>query len=88
MITTTAGSSLSPGDFWYVGNGTLGTQTIQQNAPLMPAAPVGDMLNLVKTADGEFVLSGANAQRLLMEYFEQAPELWLRLMALKAEEEA
>jgi hypothetical protein len=49
---------------------------------------VGDVLNLVKTANGEFVLSGANAQRLLMEYFEQSPELWLRLLALKAVEEA
>jgi hypothetical protein len=45
------------------------------------------MLTLMKTGTGEFVLSGANAQRLLMEYFEQAPELWLRLMALKAGED-
>jgi len=44
------------------------------------------MLTLMKTGDGEFVLSGQNAQRLLMEYFEQSPELWLRLMALKVEE--
>lgn len=61
----------------------MGTSQIQQAAP----QPLGDMLTLMKTGTGEFVLSGANAQKLLMEYFEQAPELWLRLMALKAGED-
>ena len=44
-------------------------------------------MSLVKTGAGEFMLSGNNAQQLLMEYFEQSPELWLRLLALKAGEE-
>ena len=44
-------------------------------------------MTLLKTAAGEFVLTGHDAQRLLMEYFEQSPELWLRLLALKADEE-
>lgn len=48
---------------------------------------MGETVTLVKTGNGEFTLSGLNAQRLLMEYFEQCPELWLRLMALKAGEE-
>ena len=52
-----------------------------------PPPPVGESLTLVKTGDGEFVLSGQNAQQLLMEYFEKAPELWLRLLAVKAEKE-
>ena len=65
----------------------MGSSVIQPPQPQIPITPVGDVLTLIKTGDGEFVLSGANAQRLLMEYFEQAPELWLRLMAVKAEEE-
>lgn len=72
--TTDQQVGISPGKVW-------------QTQPQGSFAPVGDVLTLIKTGDGEFVLSGANAQRLLMEYFEQAPELWLRLMAVKAEEE-
>ena len=65
----------------------MGSSVIQPPGPQIPITPVGDVLTLIKTGDGEFVLSGANAQRLLMEYFEQAPELWLRLMAVKAGDE-
>ena len=78
MTHTLAGSSTS-GSYW-ISTG-VGTTTIT------PPSPIGDMLTLAKTATGEFVLSGANAQQLLMEYFEQSPELWLRLLALKAEKE-
>jgi len=84
-ITTTAGTSIDEighGTWWLTSD--VGTSSIQP----LPPQPVGDMLTLMKTGNGEFVLSGANAQKLLMEYFEQAPEMWLRLMALKAEEKA
>jgi hypothetical protein len=51
-----------------------------------PAAPVGDMLTLVKTAEGEFVLNGSgDTLKLLMDYFLQSPEMWLRLAAMKSE---
>ena len=68
----------------------MGTSQIRPGQPIFSqgAQPMGDTLSLVKTGNGEFVLSGVNAQKLLMEYFEQAPELWLRLMAIKAEEDA
>lgn len=69
----------------------MGTSQIRPGQPIISSgvsqSPVGDMLTLMKTGNGEFVLSGANAQKLLMEYFEQAPEMWLRLMAVKAGEE-
>ena len=89
MTITTAGSSTSD-TFWISDN--VGTSHMQPGQPIItqgsiPQAPVGDVMNLVKTAAGEFVLTGANAQRLLMEYFEQSPELWLRLLALKADKE-
>ena len=58
------------------------TNTIAANQP-----DPTEYLSLTKTGNGEFILQGANAQKLLMEYFEQAPEMWLRLMALKAGEE-
>lgn len=71
------------------GTGLIGTQSgYASNPQIPPAQAVGESLMLVKTGDGEFVLTGTNAQRLLMEYFEQAPEMWLRLMAIKAEEDA
>lgn len=76
-ISDTSGN-FQPGQF--ITNGT-------SSATIAQTQPIGDMLTLMKTGSGEFVLSGANAQKLLMEYFEQAPEMWLRLMALKAEEE-
>jgi len=54
-----------------------------------PPAPVGDMLNLIKTAEGEFVLTGSgDTLKLLMDYFLQSPEMWLRLAAMNAEVKA
>lgn len=85
---TPGASSASSGTFTttFTGAGQgIGTQS---GIMAQPAMSVGDSLTLVKTGTGEFVLSGGNAQKLLMEYFEQAPEMWLRLMAIKAEEEA
>ena len=80
-ITITDATDIHPGQFITVG----GTSTTAQT--YTPAGAVGEMLTLMKTGEGEFVLSGVNAQKLLMEYFEQAPEMWLRLMAVKAEED-
>jgi hypothetical protein len=44
-------------------------------------------ITLTKTAEGEFILTGPRALELLFEYFAEAPEFWLRLLALKAEKE-
>jgi len=64
----------------------VGTSTVQ---PPTYTAPVGDMLTLMKTADGEFVLQGSgDTLKLLMDYFMQSPEMWLRLAAMNAEEKA
>jgi len=96
----TAGSSANspaPGGWIYTDGSTVvesiapGQPIVTTGQPIVTtglfSAPVGDMLTLTKTAAGEFVLTGADAQRLLMEYFEQSPELWLRLLALKADKE-
>lgn len=60
----------------------MGTKSVTPPQPLS----TGASMTLIKMATGEFVLQGNDAQRLLMEYFEQSPELWLRLMALKGED--
>ena len=78
-ITTGDTLTIGPGTQWITPS-TMGNQSIQ------PTTPIIGYLTLTKTGVGEFVLSGKNAQRLLMEYFEQAPEMWLRLMAVKAGE--
>lgn len=65
---------------------TTGTDW-QYIPPLNPTAQIGQMATLVKTANGEFVLAGSNAQALLMEYFMQSPEMWLRLAAMSSKEE-
>ena len=71
---------------------TITTVTGGTEYAAMSCAPyshdMDEMLTLTKTGEGEFVLAGASPQKLLMEYFEQSPELWLRLMARKAEDEA
>lgn len=83
-------SSASSGTFTttLTGAAGIGTSSGTFTQPQIAPADMGDHLTLVKTGNGEFVLTGANAQKLLMEYFEQAPEMWLRLMALKAEKNA
>ena len=79
---TLAGGSLSSTS----GTVFVGTSTVQ---PPTYTAPVGDMLTLMKTADGEFVLQGSgDTLKLLMDYFMQSPEMWLRLAAMNAEEKA
>ena len=69
---------ITPGEVIH----TVGAQATQP-----PQVQGSQHMSLVKTGAGEFMLSGNNAQQLLMEYFEQSPELWLRLLALKAGEE-
>ena len=79
MMDTPVGISTSntgPGNWWI---------TTDNSTTL--AEPITQILTLMKTAEGEFILTGNNAQKILMEYFEQSPELWLRLMAVKAERE-
>jgi hypothetical protein len=68
----------------------LGTAAIRPGQPIVTtehsSAPVGDMLTLTKTANGEFVLTGSgDTLKLLMDYFLQSPEMWLRLAAMKSE---
>lgn len=73
-----------------LSNSTITTTTgtdWQYIPPLNPTAQIGQMATLVKTANGEFVLAGSNAQALLMEYFMQSPEMWLRLAAMSSKEE-
>lgn len=71
-ITDASSTQITPGQF-------IGVNHIQ------PPPPVGDMLQLIKTGDGEFVLTGSgDTLALLMEYFLQSPELWLRLAAMQA----
>jgi hypothetical protein len=90
MMGTLAGTSASSGGFW-VQNDNMGTSQIRPGQPInigggIAPAPIGDMLNLVKTAQGEFVLTGSgDTLKLLMDYFLQSPEMWLRLAAMKAE---
>jgi hypothetical protein len=46
------------------------------------------MVQIVKTGDGEFILTGSgDTLGLLMDYFLQSPEMWLRLAAMKEPEE-
>lgn len=69
----------------------MGTSQIRPGQPINIGAPppVGDMLNLIKTAEGEFVLTGSgDTLKLLMDYFLQSPEMWLRLAAMNAETKA
>lgn len=75
IFTDASSTQITPGQF-------IGVNHIQ------PPPPVGDMLQLIKTGDGEFVLTGSgDTLALLMEYFLQSPELWLRLAAMKEPEE-
>lgn len=43
--------------------------------------PVGSICTVVKTSDGEHIVTGD--QSLLREVFESSPEQWLRCLALK-----
>ena len=45
-----------------------------------PPAPVGSTCSLFKSGNGEFVVAGDES--LLRDYFENDPELWLRVAAL------
>lgn len=74
-ITTTTGTS---GQYIH---------PLGEYGPFNSTAQIGQMATLMKTANGEFVLSGGNAQALLMEYFMQSPEMWLRLAAMSSKEE-
>lgn len=78
-INTLDSTSTSTGTYYiWPNNSTVGGVVNTQ---------VGEIATLVKTGDGEFVLSGGNAQALLFEYFMQSPELWLRLAAASSKEE-
>ncbi len=85
---TLPGTLPNSGDYyfypWKAWDG-MGTSTITPPQPF-PSAPVGDSLTLTKTAGGEFVLTGSgDTLKLLMDYFLQSPEMWLRLAAMKSE---
>ena len=82
--TITPGQEVLYDPLGKVLGGVMGGTFTQPQSP----QPIGDVMTLVKTGNGEFVLSGINAQRLLREYFEQDPELWLRMLALKPEEDS
>ena len=77
------GTGISNSSGWWVTNDMGGTSITPPQIN-----PVAGTMTLTKTGQGEFILQGNDAQRLLMEYFEQSPELWLRLMALKGDENA
>lgn len=89
------GSSTSTGAITDLSNCTTTTTTtgtggyyIWPNTSTTINTQVGEVATLVKTGDGEFVLTGSNAQALLFEYFMQSPELWLRLAAMSSKEES
>lgn len=92
ISSNTAGSPLIGIPAGGSGNNTTsGTFQVTNDVGtiyVQPLAPVGDMLTLIKTAEGEFVLNGTgNTLKLLMDYFLQSPEMWLRLAALSSKEE-
>jgi ligand-binding sensor domain-containing protein len=88
-ITTQAG--VSTNETLWIDRSNMGTSTLQTGQPWrisgdFEMTPIGEMVNLTKTADGEFVLTGTGDYlTLLMEYFLQSPELWLRLAAMRPE---
>lgn len=87
ISSNTAGSPLIGIPAGGSGNNTT-SGTFRDSIYVQPLAPVGDMLTLIKTAEGEFVLNGTgNTLKLLMDYFLQSPEMWLRLAALSSKEE-
>lgn len=95
--TTVQGGSLTSDTLWITTPGStttitnVGTSQIRPGQPILAAspAPIGDMLTLMKTADGEFVLNGSgDTLGLLMDYFLQSPEMWLRLAAMQPEKDA
>lgn len=46
--------------------------------------PIGALCNIMKTGDGEFVITGDSD--VLRDYFDSSPELWLRCLALTKED--
>lgn len=87
------GSSGSDHTIWVddtntVSNITItdvGNSSLTAIPPKIVSAPVFDSAQIYKTAEGEFILMGDNAQAILMEYFLKSPEMWLKLAAMKGE---
>lgn len=46
----------------------------------MPPLPIGAVCSIIKTAEGEFIITGDSA--VLRDLFENSPEQWLRCLAL------
>jgi hypothetical protein len=67
------------------GLGNNGTTTITTTGGTYTTANY-DTVTLWRTLDNEFVINGP--EEILMEYFMQSPEKWLRLAAMYAEEKA
>lgn len=88
--TSTQAGTATNNSLW-IDTSKLGTQTVYAPNPSLgtstSATQVGEVMTLFKTGNGEFVLQGANAQALLMEYFLTAPEMWLRLAASQPEKD-
>lgn len=74
--TTSDAAMYGPGTMWH----TMGSATIT------PAPPATDreLATVTKNADGTLYFSGS--MDVMLEFFEQNPKFWLRLMALEAEE--
>jgi len=71
----------------YIG---VGTSTIQPGTPISGTYThkvfgIEEICTIVKNEKGDYTVSGDID--LLREYFEAKPKFWLRLLALKAEEE-
>jgi len=92
LTSTTTTSATSTGGWINTLGGTSTSDTITitpgAHVTIQPSAPVGQMVQIVKTGDGEFILTGSgDTLGLLMDYFLQSPEMWLRLAAMKEPEE-